>query len=466
MQDDHESRRKEPQSMADENDKPTLDPQPRRRVPPPTIDLEATDVSPPDAARNTAPDTDPPSGPAPSGSAASDAGVSAGEPGAKSAEPRPRETKVPPDWAAGTGSSARASVLAGAVGAALALAVAGGAWFWLGGGPDGTAEMNARLARAEAQLAAQTQPSAAADPKALADLTRRVAALESARAAAPADALPQDNAALADLARRLDAVAASARAAQEHADAAKTLAEKAAADAARPAAPSDAAPPAERADLDALGARVGKLEGADKALADRLAKAQTDLDAKIASQSVAATAAAATAAAAPAAVRDATAALALELAVERGAPYAHELAAVDPADPHAREALQPFAATGVPSAYALSRELAALLPAARAAVQPTSDAGLLDRLGVHVRPIGTPAGDAPPEVLARLETAAGQGDLAAARADAAKLPDAARAALDPWSKRAAAREAAVGAAAALVAKALDALHGPQGAPTR
>ena len=454
--------------MADENDKPTLDPQPRRRVPPPTIDLEATDVSPPDAAakaaHNTAHDTDPPSGPAASGPApsGSDASASAGEPRAQSAEPRPRETKAPLDRPARTGSSARASVLAGAVGAALALVVAGGAWFWLGGGPDGTAEMNARLARAEAQLAAQTQPSAAADPKALADLTRRVGALESVRAAAP----PQDNAALADLGRRLDAVAASARAAQEHADAAKTLAEKAAADAARPAAPSDAPPPADRADLDALGARVGKLEGADKTLADRLAKAQTDLDAKIASQSVAATAAAATAAAAPAAARDAVAALALELAVERGAPYAHELAAVDPADPQARMALQPFAATGVPSAFALGRELATLLPAAHAAVQPTSDAGLLDRLGVHVRPIGTPAGDAPPEVLARLETAVGQGDLAAARAEAAKLPDAARAALDPWGKRVAAREAALGAASALVTHALDALPAPKGAPTR
>jgi len=85
---------------------------------------------------------------------------------------------------------------------------------------------------------------------------------------------------------------------------------------------------------------------------------------------------------------------------------------------------------------------------------------------VHVRPIGAPAGDAPPEIQARLETAAGQGDLAAARADAAKLPDAARAVLDPWSKRVAAREAALAAASTLVARALDALHAPQGAPTR
>jgi len=432
--------------MADENDKPTLDPQPRRRAPPPTIDLEATDVSPTDSAPNAAPDSAPDTD-ASSGSAASDA--------PSASEPRPRETKPPRP----ARTRSRGSVLAGAVGAALALAVAGGAWYWLGGTPDGTAEMNARLARAEAQLAAR--PAQPADPKELDDLARRVGALESAPAAAPAAsaAPPPDTAALADLARRLDAVAASARAAQEHADAAKSLAEKAAADAARPAAPSDAAPSADRADLDALAARVGKLESADQALADRLAKAQTDLDAKIVAQSVAATAAAA--------ARDAIAALALALAVERGAPYAHELAALDPADPQARAALAPFATTGVPSAFALARELAALVPAARAAAAPpASDASLLDRLGVRVRPIGTPPGDAPPEVLARLETAAGQGDLAAARADAAKLPDAARAALDPWSRRVAAREAALGAASALVAGALDALHAPPGAPTR
>src|SRR5690348_7455816 len=43
--------------MADENDKPGLDPQPRRRVPPPTIDLEASDVSPADAAAEPASET-------------------------------------------------------------------------------------------------------------------------------------------------------------------------------------------------------------------------------------------------------------------------------------------------------------------------------------------------------------------------------------------------------------------------
>jgi len=448
--------------MADENEKPTLDPQPRRRVPPPTIDLEATDVSPPnpDAAAGAAASA--PSDDAPSGAPSPPPEPRPRERAAKAAPPR----SGPPRWTAG--------LAAGAVGAVLALVVVGAAWFLLGGGPDGTAEMNARLARAEGQLATLPPQPGGADAKTLADLTRRIGELETARAtpatsAAPSGTAPSD-AALADLDRRLDAATAAARAAQQRADAAAQTAAKAATDAKSAAEKADAAPAAQpradaadRADLDALAARVAGLESANRSLADQLAKAQANIEAKIASQSVAATAVASAAAAAPAEARDAVAALALELAVARGAPYARELAAVDPADARTRDALSPFAATGVPSAPALAHELATLIPAARAAVTPASNADLLDRLGVHVRPIGTPAGDTPTEVLARLETAAAHADLAAARADAAKLPDAARAALDPWSKRAAAREAALTAAAALVGKALDAMHG---APTR
>jgi hypothetical protein len=127
----------------------------------------------------------------------------------------------------------------------------------------------------------------------------------------------------------------------------------------------------------------------------------------------------------------------------------------------------------VPSASALARELAGLIPAARAAAEePVKQGDLLDRLQAHaerlvrVRPIGEPKGDEATAVLARLEIAAAHADLAAARSDAAKLPTAARAVLDSWSKRVAARAAALDAAATLVASALDALHAPQGAPTR
>ena len=51
-------------------------------------------------------------------------------------------------------------------------------------------------------------------------------------------------------------------------------------------------------------------------------------------------------------------------------------------------------------------------------------------------------------------------DIAGAVADAAKLPAAVRAPLEPWLKRAAAREAALAAAAALAAQSLDVIRRP------
>ena len=71
----------------------------------------------------------------------------------------------------------------------------------------------------------------------------------------------------------------------------------------------------------------------------------------------------------------------LNAAVERGAPFAAELAAAKAAapDPKLLAALEPFAATGVPSAATLARELAALMPAlAKAVGTSPRDGGILD----------------------------------------------------------------------------------------
>ena len=432
--------------MGDENDQPDVDPQPRRRVPPPTIDLEAAETA---ASRRLAFARFVPSLP---------------------------------------------HFLAAGIGAAIALMAVVGAWLLSGSWPldHGPADVpqapqtaqgsqapqaaqtgqaaqatqaaqaaqtaEARLDRIEAQLAAVARrdgqdggqgTAAAADPKALEDISRRLARIEGVAAVTPGAAA--SDAALADLNHRLDDTMAAARAARERADAAAKAAE-----APRPSGQPDADRDAERAALDALAARVATLESSTKALGERIARG---------SEATAGSA------------RNAVAALALELAVERGGAYARELAAIDPAavDKATRDALAPFAASGVPAAAALGRELAALMPAARKATEePAHDGGMIDRLRssaqrlVRVRPIGEPPGDDPAAVLARIDTAAARSDLGAALKEAEKLPAPARAPLEPWIKRVQAREAALAAATGLVDRALDASRrsAAQGTPTR
>jgi len=73
-------------------------------------------------------------------------------------------------------------------------------------------------------------------------------------------------------------------------------------------------------------------------------------------------------------------------------------------------------------------------------------------------------GDEPAAVLSRVQAKTARGDIAGAVAEAAKLPATVRAPLEPWIKRAEAREAAVAAAAALAAQSLDVIRRPsQGA---
>jgi len=164
--------------------------------------------------------------------------------------------------------------------------------------------------------------------------------------------------------------------------------------------------------------------------------------------------------------------------VERGNPYRRELAALDAASAGqaAVDALKPFAETGVPSAATLARELAAVMPAAlRAAEAPAASGGFLERLQsnaerlVRVGPIAQQPqpGDEPPAILSRLAAKTAGGDIAGALAEAAKLPATVRAPLEPWIKRATAREAALAAAAALATQSLDAVSRPaQGAPEK
>jgi hypothetical protein len=250
---------------------------------------------------------------------------------------------------------------------------------------------------------------------------------------------------LAALTRRVDDVAAASQTALAQA---KTAA--AAADAAKTAAQAGA----QRVDLDSLTNRIAALEGVAKSLSSEMAQRTSNSTAD------------------DRATRLTVAAEALRAAVERGAPYQAELGAVTAlgADPGATSALAPFAAQGLPSATQLGHELGVLTPALYRAVDPApSGNSFLARLESHaqqlvrIAPVGTSAasaGDDPASVIARINAAAVRGDIVAALADIAKLPDAPRALTEDWVKKAQAREAALAACLRITAAALAALAKP------
>jgi hypothetical protein len=460
--------------MDDDKPIPGPDPQPRRRVPPPTIDLAATDVSPraeSTAAANPASDSPPadvpagdsqPTGPAAEpGPAPADAPRAAGgETAGSSADPSPPSAAAPrraPVWP---------QLVAGAVGAALVLGVVAGAWIAMGPGvvpradqvtdkvtdkaTDKVAdqvraqdsEVNARLARIEAQLAAPRggTPVPAPDPKALDALTQRLGRIDAT---------------LADLGHRADQSAAAARSARERADAAAQSLADLTPQVAQLGAEAAHAPTVDRSDMDSLAGRIAGLEGALKALNDRLGRSVDPAGER--------------------ATRIAVFTGALKSAVERGAPYERQLAAARPfIDADAFGALQPFAQTGVPSAAALARDASRLVPELLKETDASPPNGVVDRLWgnakrlVHFRPIGEAQGEDPPAVIARIEAKAARNDIDGVLAEIDNLPPSMRGPIEPWTKRAQARGAAIAATDRLAADALDRLGRtlPQGAPER
>lgn len=297
--------------------------------------------------------------------------------------------------------------------------------------------LEARLAQAEAALG--RTPQGAADP----ELGKRIAAVDEAAKSLAA--------ALADLRRRVDEVATVAQAAREAAARMPST----------PGAPS-AAVAGISTEIQNLGRRIAALEVTAKELQTGLASANAtakELQAGLASAN------------APDRERDrvarfAAATLALRQAVEAGAPFAGELAAVKAlSEDAARLApLEPFAAAGVPSAATLAREL----PAVTAAAKPpaggdSGNTGFFERLQqgaarlVRIRPADAPAPADAGDVIGRVRAAAARGDFEAALAEAEKLPPAARAPLEPWLQKVRARNAALAAARDLARAGLEAL---------
>jgi hypothetical protein len=298
-------------------------------------------------------------------------------------------------------------------------------------------------------------PAAAPNDAAIADLTAQINKIQSAVAAQQPD--PALASRLASVEATTKSLGDSLNTLNSRIDQATTAAQgaqaqaKSAADAAG-AAKTSAQSGIARGDLDALTSRVAALESTVKSLSDSVPHQ------------------AAGGGADDGAARLAVVAEALRAAVERGTPFQAELAAAKSlgADQTTLTPLEPFAASGVPTATALARELATLAPALTEAVEPKqTQSTFLDRIEVNAQrlvrstPLDAPAGDDPRSVALRISFDASRGDIDAALADIAKLPDAAKTIAASWVQKAQARNAAIAASLKLTANALAALSKPQ-----
>jgi hypothetical protein len=307
---------------------------------------------------------------------------------------------------------------------------------WLGGMFSGSDDSGSgqRLASMEARLREMSSRPAPPNPdtRAIEDLTARLGRLEAAPRNAPNagvdEAIKPLRDAIADLTRRVEENAIAIR--QARADAAQDAAHVA----------------TDRSSVETLNSRLAALEQASKALNEDTVKNL--------------------AAAGDKPLRGAVAAQALQAAVERGDPFAAELSAVKAATANAQTlaALEPFAASGLPSAASLARQLSDLVPTMLKAVPaPTPTGGFLDRLQanaeklVRIRPIDEAPGVDPAAIISRAQGKASRGDLTGAVVELKALPAEVRAPAEDWIKKADARNAAITAGSRVVTDALAAL---------
>lgn len=312
-------------------------------------------------------------------------------------------------------------LVAGLIGGFIALAGAG-ALQWSGAfapGQIAVGEQAAELDALRAEIAALRQQSgqAAPDPR-IEELDGQIAALRSEIAelgSAPGSAPPpldEINTRLAELEGRLASLGQGTGAASDEAVAALEQRLATLEGLKQQIAGIDQATRTVGENVAALGARVEQLEG-------RLADFSQQLEEQAAQPQMAA----------------AVAAAALKSAIDRGGPFAAELetyAAVAPETPELAE-LRAFAEIGVPTRAQLAAQVPDAAAAMAAAARPIDpNAGIFDRLIssagalVDVRPVGPVRGNAPGAIVARLEQAVLDGDLAAALAEYEKLPQAAK----------------------------------------
>jgi hypothetical protein len=428
----------------------------KRKRAAPTIDLTATEL-PAEADVGKAQGEPGPTPSTPPPDAAESA--SADQPEAPAVETPQAATQSPEQHEpARRGGGIGIAIAAGLAGGIVATGVLAAVWYF-GLLPPAAVKSNdqtAEIATLQKQIKdLQNRPAPATDNRAVDALRQRLSKIESDIAKVPpgdaavAERLTAaDNAmkslgvALAALTKRSDTIAAKAEQAEKNA----ATAEKAVSDLrdSMKNAASQASPAIDPARLAEVQKRIAALEQSVTAVREQIAK------------EVAKTPAVDNAA------RLALSAAALRDAVESGAPYKTELAQVKSlgADAKALAPLAAFAVGGVPSKTALARQLTALMPAMlKASGTQKPPAGFLERLQVnasnivHFGPINAPQGDAPADVLARLEIAAAHDDIAGALADLGKLPEATRAPAQAWIAKAKARNQALAAARAFAADA-------------
>jgi hypothetical protein len=213
-----------------------------------------------------------------------------------------------------------------------------------------------------------------------------------------------------------------------------------------PASATAQAPP----DLSAIEGRLGEIERAARAESENIAQAAN----KPADDT---------------ALRRLVVASMLDLSVRQNEPFAQALKAakVLAPDPQTLQPLESFAASGVPNAATLCRELLTLVPK----LEPprpgnaTTGTGIIDRLQAGaaklVRVERTDAlGNDQGAIVARVTAAAVRNDLSEARRELNSLTPADRAPAQAWLDKAGERDAALAAARQFTADAMAALAKP------
>ncbi|WP_159730491.1 COG4223 family protein [Methylosinus sp. Ce-a6] len=155
----------------------------------------------------------------------------------------------------------------------------------------------------------------------------------------------------------------------------------------------------------------------------------------------------------------------LQRALDRGAPYASELAALaaQGADPEALAALAPSAKKGAPDARALRVSFHSLTRNLEESAELKPDAPLADRLLhgasklVKIRTAAEKEKASIGEIAAKVEAALDRGEIEAALATFGEFPDDAKTVAREWEETARRRIAAETAAASILSGALDAL---------
>jgi hypothetical protein len=160
----------------------------------------------------------------------------------------------------------------------------------------------------------------------------------------------------------------------------------------------------------------------------------------------------------------------LQKSLDRGKPYASEIAALSAqgVDKEALAALAPMADSGAPTAHALRAAFHPLVKTMEASAEHHTEESLSDRLLhgasklVKMRGPGEATKIEIAEVGAKIETALDRDDIGAALAAFDELPEPAKTVARDWEETARRRLAADSAAASILSGALEALGKPKG----